>query len=170
MVEHDSSVNGLEVGGVEMDSDEEREEEWGERGKQWQEKTMKRNKRVREEQDSRSESEDEGQNQTQGKREDKFIVIIRFNEKSQGSMKRTNPFLLTTTLTNKVGEIKYARILNDGNLLISCVDEKQMERALKIKEINKCKVENSSRVGARKGGGFTGVIRGVPLNVSIEEL
>lgn len=45
-----------------------------------------------------------------------------------------------------------------------------MEKALKIKEITKCKVENTGRVGLRMKDGRQGVISGVPINVSMEEL
>lgn len=85
-------------------------------------------------------------------------------------MHKINPFMLTTTLAKKIGEIEYAKILNDGNLMVRCADAMQMEKALKVKEIGKCKVENTGRVGARREDGCIGVITGVPMNVSMEEL
>lgn len=133
-------------------------------------KRNKGNKRVRNEKDNDTESEEEGQAMIQKEREEKYVVIIRFNEKNQGSMKKVSPLVLTTTLANKIGDIEYAKVLNDGNLLVRCADAVQMEKALKVKEIGKCKVDNTGRVGDRMGGGSTGVITGVPISVSMEEL
>lgn len=85
-------------------------------------------------------------------------------------MKKVSPFVLTTTLANKIGEIEFAKILNDGNLLVRCADDGQMKKALNIKDIAKCKVENTGRVGMRKKDGRVGVITGVPLSVTMGEL
>ncbi len=68
-------------------------------------------------------------------------------------MKKINPFTLTTAQANKVGEIIFAKVLNDGNLLIRCEYESQVEKALKMKEMGKIKVENSGRLGVKNGGG-----------------
>ncbi len=152
-----------------MDDNEGEDEEWGESRRRTSDKRAKGNKRVRNEQDDGTESEEDGQITVQKEREEKFVVI-RFNEKNQGSMKKVNPLVLTTTLANKIGDIEYAKVLNDGNLLVRCADAVQMEKALKVKEIGKCNVENTGRVGARMGGGSTGVITGVPISVSMEEL
>jgi len=65
-----------------------------------------------------------------------------------------------------IGEIVYAKVLNDGNLLVKCANEK----AIKVKEIGKLGVINTRRVGAGNGGGCKGVITGVPMNVGMEEL
>lgn len=45
-----------------------------------------------------------------------------------------------------------------------------MEKALKIRDIAKCKVENIGRVGTRKKDENIGVITGVPMSVTMEEL
>ena len=108
--------------------------------------------------------------QIQRERTEKCIVIIRFNEKGQVSMKKINPFVLTTALASRVGEIIYAKILNDGNLLVRCANEEQLEKALNLKEIGKLKVASTGRVGAQNGGGCKGVITRMPMSVSMEEL
>ncbi|XP_056270945.1 uncharacterized protein LOC130194087 [Pseudoliparis swirei] len=84
-------------------------------------------------------------------------------------MKKISPFVLTTALANKIGEIMYAKVLSDGNLLVRCANEEQLEKALGLKEIVKMKVLSTGRVGAQKGGG-KGVITGVPVSVDMEEL
>lgn len=45
----------------------------------------------------------------------KFEVVICFNEKNQEIMKKVSSFVLTTNLANKIGEIDFAKILNDSN-------------------------------------------------------
>ncbi|XP_059813909.1 uncharacterized protein LOC132385715 [Hypanus sabinus] len=123
----------------------------------------KGNKRIRNDSGESSESKEDEQVERGA------VVINGFNEKAQGHMKEMNPFVLTTTLANKVGEIVFAKVLNDGNLLVRCANEEQLEKALKLKEIGKCKVEYTGRVGARNGG-CKGVITGVPMSINMEEL
>ncbi len=48
-------------------------------------------------------------------------------------MKIINPFVLTKHLASKKGEILYAKVLNDGNLLVNCANEDQFEKAIKVK-------------------------------------
>lgn len=80
-------------------------------------------------------------------------------------MKKINPFVLTTALANKIGDIISASILRDGNLQIRCVSEEQVQ----IKEIEKIKVESTRRAGKRNVGGCKGVITGVPISVGMED-
>lgn len=122
---------------------------------------------------SESESDEGGENEIgtgQKKSPEKFIVVLRFNEKEQGNMKKINPFLLTKVLAEKIGDIMYAKILSDGNLMIRCKDEVQAGQAIQVKEIGKLKVVSSGRVGARNGGGSKGVISGVPVIVKMKDL
>lgn len=174
-VEHDCFVNGSDVGRwAEMDYSEGKDEEnegklKGEFSKK-KDSQVKGNKRIRNENDEGSESEEEGQEQNKKEIQDNLIVIIRFNDKDQENMKIINPFVLTKHLASKIGEIVYAKVLNDGNLLVKCANEDQFEKAFKVKEIGKLKVINTRRVGARNGGGCKGVISGIPMNVGMEEL
>ncbi len=118
-----------------MDYNEGGDEEWGESRRRISDKRAKGNKRVRNEQEDGTESEEDGQITVQKEREEKYVVIIRFNEKNQGSIKKVNPLVLTTTLANKIGDIEYAKVLKDDNLLVRCADAVQLEKALKVKEI-----------------------------------
>ena len=96
-----------------------------------------------------------------------FKVILRFGEEK--GISGMNPVRLTAFLKEKVGDIRMAKILRDGNLLIVCGDEKQRERAERITEIGRSKVVNSSR-SERGGKGAKGVIWGVPSGVTMEEI
>lgn len=132
--------------------------------------SSKKEKRLRREGNESNESEEGEPEQTQRVRPEKFIAIIRFNEKGQENMKKINPFLLTTNLAGKIGEIQFAKVLNDGNLLVRCNSGEQIDKALKLKEIGNNKVVSTMKVGAQNEGGCKGVITGVPMNVRMEEL
>ncbi|CAL9681974.1 unnamed protein product [Knipowitschia caucasica] len=100
----------------------------------------------------------------------KMFAIVRFNEKTQVNMKKLSPFILTAELNSKVGDIVSAKVLADGNLLVQCANEVQLNKALNLKQFGKFKVENVGRVGAREGGGCKGVISGVPISVKMDDL
>lgn len=61
--------------------------------------------------------------------------------------------------------MKYARIFGDGDLLIRCNNEGQMEKSKKISFIGKIKV---IRVGERKACGSKGLICGILLTVNMK--
>lgn len=44
-------------------------------------------------------------------------------------------FMLTTALGSKIGDIQFAKVLTDGNLLVTCANKEQVEKALKLKEV-----------------------------------
>lgn len=69
-----------------------------------------------------------------------------------------------------MGEVKFAKVLGDGNLLIGCSSEVQVIKAKKMTVIGKIKVIKVVRVGEQRSNGSKGVISGVPLNVSMREL
>lgn len=73
--------------------------------------------RVRNDSSNSFESE-EKKEQDQRERHEKLTIIIRFNEKAQGHMRRINLFMLTTAAVREAGEIVYAKVLNYANLLI----------------------------------------------------
>lgn len=56
-------------------------------------------------------------------------------------MKKVNLFVLTTTLANKIGIVLNVKVRNNGNLLLRCGDEEQLEKVVKLKEIGKLQVE-----------------------------
>lgn len=46
-------------------------------------------------------------------------VVVRF----KGKLKKVDPLKLTKIIRGQVGEVKYVRVLGDGNLLIGCNTE-----------------------------------------------
>ena len=167
-VEHGCSVNGSDIGSwAGMDYDEGREEEFegGVSGP-----SSGRYKRKKNDRDERYDSGEDEPEQDKRESAESFIVILRFNDKAQEIMKKLNPLVLTSTLAKVIGDIQYAKVLGDGNLLVKCANGEQVEKALKVKELGKVKVVSSGRVGVRNGGGGKGVITGVHLSVDMEEL
>ena len=129
-----------------------------------------RYKRKKNDRDERYDSGEDEPEQDKRESAESFIVILRFNDKAQEIMKKLNPLVLTYTLAKVIGDIQYAKVLGDGNLLVKCANGEQGEKALKVKELGKVKVVSSGRVGVRNGGGGKGVITGVHLSVDMEEL
>ncbi len=60
-----------------------------------------------------------------------------------------SPVKLTTILKNQVGDVKMAKVLRDGNLLIMCINEEKRERACRMTEIGRHNVISVSRVEKR---------------------
>lgn len=100
----------------------------------------------------------------------KKVVIVRFGEEEQKRMRAANPLKLSKELSLKLGEVDFAKVLPDGNLLISCKNELQAEKARGMKEVGKMKVVSTGRVGERRVVGCKGVIAGVPVGVGLREL
>jgi len=96
--------------------------------------------------------------------EEKWTVVVRFEEPG---VKGLDPLKLTKIIKNQVGEVKYARILNDGNLLIGCSSEEQIGKALKLQVVGKTMVVKVAKVGEQ---GSKGVIYGIPLATEMKEL
>lgn len=48
-----------------------------------------------------------------------------------------DPLKLTTTLREQVGEVRYARVLGDQNLLVGCGDEGQVKKVKGIGGVGK---------------------------------
>lgn len=97
-------------------------------------------------------------------RDDNFRVVVRFEG---DGVKNVDPIKLTNIIKKQVGEVRYAGVLNDGNLLIVCTSEEQAERAGKLQIIGKEKVVRVVRVGT---SGSKGVIYGIPLTTQMSEL
>jgi len=111
-------VNGSEEGrGERMQYNEERYDECGVEKKGRSRDINKRNKRVRSDKHDESESDEERQ-ETLYKEDEKYEIVIRFSEKNQAIMKKVSPFVLTSTLASKIGDIEFAKILNDGKLFM----------------------------------------------------
>lgn len=79
-----------------------------------------------------------------------------------------SPVKLTTILKNQVGEVRLAKVLRDGNLLIMCSNEEQRERACRMREIGN-KVISARRVEKRFMWN-RGVIWAIPVEVTMDEI
>lgn len=125
-------------------------------------------KRIRQEGSSGPEA-NEGRENKKGEDTERYNVVVRFVE--EGGVMKINPVKLSKMLQELIGNILFAKVLNDGNLLIGCADENQLNKVKKIKNIGSCKVGNIVKVGEQKTKrGCRGVITGVPLSVKLEEL
>lgn len=102
------------------------------------------------------------------KSRDSIKCIVRFGD--QFGVSTINPIKLTKIINRDIGNIDFAKVLSDGNLLIGCNKEDQANKALKLKEIGGIKVVSTNRVGRKsQSGGRKGIIFGVPLNIGMEE-
>jgi len=75
---------------------------------------------------------------------------VRFEEPGEKSLDLLK-------LTNQVGEVRYARILN-GNLLIRCNSEEQIRRASKLQAVGRAVVVKGVKVGEQGSKGVMGFI------------
>lgn len=161
-------VDGMDYSEAEGNgSDERRESDWEEVGRMHRDKkeaSRKRKKKGCVSSNGTESEEDEG-------KEPKIRllnVVVRFE--GEGGVKKMDPLKLTKIIREKVGEVKYARILGDGNLLVGCNNEVQMEKAKKMSCVGKIKIVKVVRVGEKINGGSKGMIYGIPLNVNMKEL
>lgn len=177
------SVSGCKRKGKKMEGDSynsmgmSEEEEWeiGEGGSKWEqvrrgEKGRKASEKKRKKNDKESlestESEGQGEEVNSGKKES-LNVVVRFD--GEGGIKKMDPLTITKIIRTQVGEVKYAKVLGDGNLLIGCNTETQVEKARKMVSIGKMKVTKTVKVGEQNRG-CKGVITGVPLGISTKTL
>lgn len=94
--------------------------------------------------------------------EEKWNVVVRFVEPG---VKSLDLLKLTKIIKKQVGEVKYARIINDGNLLIGC--EEKIGNDLKMQAAGGVTVVRVMKVGDQ---GNRGVIYGIPLTIKMKEL
>lgn len=104
-------------------------------------------------------------NVTERKRED-FNIIIKLAQEG-ASFGDWNPIQLTKSISKEIGEVRSAKILRDGSLIIICKDGEQQGKAIKINKINGKKV-HCSLMNDRKW--VRGVITGIPVNVTAENI
>lgn len=113
----------------------------------------------------RSRSERDGnkiKDQMEGKEVWKVIVV--FEQKGGPHL---HPIHITKAIEEEIGKIKHARFMGNGRLLIFAASEKQREIILKKDTLNKAKM--SSHIPGIATG-KRGVITGIPVAVSIEEI
>lgn len=77
-----------------------------------------------------------------------FKVLLKFKEGD--GVGNLNPLSLTTSLKKEIGEIKLARVLRDGSVLVICTDVEQRSKALKTKKVFKQGVISSEVLSGKK--------------------
>lgn len=103
------------------------------------------------------------------KREGIPNVVVRFE--GEDGVKKLSPLKLTKIVRDCIGEVKYVRVLGDGNLLVGCSNEEQVGKAKKLSSLGNIKVSKVAKVGDRSAPqGCRGVITRVPLEVEMKEL
>lgn len=95
-----------------------------------------------------------------------FKVVLKL-VKEDASFGKFNPLKLSSEINKLIGNIKCAKTLRDGSLLIVCTNEKDKEKALKIEKILGERV--SGKTLDRKTY-VCGVISGIPPEVPTEEI
>lgn len=78
-----------------------------------------------------------------------------------------SPVKLTTILKNQVGEVRMAKVLRDGYLLIMCNNEEQRERACRVREVGKHKLL-SFRLVEKIYMWNRGVVWGIPVDMAMD--
>lgn len=111
-------------------------------------------------------SGESGEEEVIERRREELKLMIRFREGH--GMIGVSPIALTTELKKLIGEIKSAKVMQDGALLMICVNGEQRIKAMRIKKVCKQEVVSCKPVGERTG--VSGVISGVPIEVSVEEI
>lgn len=96
------------------------------------------------------------------KRNEGHKVIVTFE--SPGSR---NPLKISEALKSKLGNIVYAKTLQDGSIMVICKDEAQKVKALQIKSLAGYTVKCSSWKERRV---VRGVVYGIPTEVTEEEI
>ena len=95
--------------------------------------------------------------------ERKFVVGIRAKSKIDGIFKDQHS--VAKAIGGKVGEVKAIRTTRSGIVVVECLSEEQMFKALNIRKYDGHRVE-SFEMGS--GGHMVGVIGGVPLSMDPE--
>lgn len=128
------------------------------------EKARRKRKKVRQKGRS-SISEETDTEQTRGE-EEEHKVIIRL-EQEGASFGEWNPVLITKGINSLLGEVKSAKVLRSGALLIFCNNSAQLGKAIRLNKIEGKKVKATVAMG---GGLTRGVIFGIPLSVPTEQI
>lgn len=116
---------------------------------------------------NRSEDSDsEGGAAVAGERREEFKVIASLVQKG-ASFSDWNPIRLTKIISREIGEVRSAKILRNGALLIICRDEGQQKRAIRMNKIEDREVQCTL---ARSRKLVRGVVTGIPIRVSDEDV
>lgn len=98
--------------------------------------------------------------------EEEYKVIMKLSQEGS-SFGEWNPIQLTKSINKLLGEVKNAKVLRSGALLIFCRNKKQQEKAIELNRIDgkriKCILTGNKAL-------IRGVITGIPVNVTEEQI
>lgn len=97
---------------------------------------------------------------------EEYNVFVRLVQEG-ATFEDWSPIQLTKALYKEIGEVRCAKKLRNGCLLVSCKDEAQQKKAIKVNKINGKKVK-CSEVYDRKL--IRGVITGIPVSESLNNV
>lgn len=99
-------------------------------------------------------------------RREEFKVIASLAQEG-ASFRDWNPMRLTKSINKEIGEVRSAKILRNGLLLIICRDGGQQRRALRMYKIDgkevQCKLARSRKL-------VRGAVTGIPIRVSNDDV
>lgn len=124
------------------------------------------NKRKKDNEGDSVGTDEDSEKEVTSERREEIKMIVRFKE-GQG-VKGVNPIELTNELRKQLGEIRGARILQDGALLVICDNEEQRDKVMKMKVVCKQVISSCNQTGGKSW--LCGVITGVALEVTMIEL
>ena len=113
-------------------------------------------KRKKEDKDRLEGTESEGQGEeAKSGRKGSLNVVVRFE--GEGGVKKMDPLKITKIIRAQVGEFKYAKVFGDGDLLIGCNTEIQVDKAQKMVSVGKMNVTKTVKVGEQRNIGCKGI-------------
>jgi len=152
-MEEGSDEVGSETG--ELRSTGELEDNEG--NKEWKSNQIKRKKRNSTNCSEMASLNDDGE---------QFKVFVKLGQEGT-TFREWNPIQLTKGLSKEIGEVRSAKILRDGQLLIFCKSEEQCKKAVKMSKIHG-KLVQCSKANDKKL--VRGVITGIPVNVQADDI
>ena len=160
-----TEIDGGESSSMLSEEEERREGDWNEVINRTRRESGRKRKKA---QTAASGSNNDGRNGERGQNNGVINMVVRFEE--EGGVKKFDPLKLTQIIQRQVGEVRYARVLGDGNLLIGCNTEEEVEKVKKLASVGKVKISRVVQVGEKRFSGCKGVVFGISLNVSMKVL
>ena len=157
-----SDGSGSEMG---IEADGGREDDWRLAGKE----NKRKRKKGRQQRDriSSVETDSEGSGTPIEKESEEYKIIIKLSQDG-ASFGEWNPIMLTKAIHKAVGEVKNAKVLRNGSLLIFCRSSMQQGKAIRVDKIEGKKVQCSIPEDRKKS--TRGVISWIPTGVSTDQI
>lgn len=155
------------------EEDEMESDDWNLVSKKGQEKRMSGRNETRlvySQSSKRGLEENSSEEESRGVRKkierEQYKVILKFRKEDEHV--NLSPVALSRELKKKLGEVDTAKILRDGSLLMICKTDEQKNKALKIDNVCKKKMNERKILGEKRLK--QGVITGIPVEEDLERL